>query len=252
MTMVFAALAGGVVLGTVFQRVTGMGFALLMAPFFAIVFGPYEGILLMNLGGAVSSLLMLSRVWRDVDWGRFLMLSSAAIPSGIIAGLVITRLDQPTLQILVGVVLILGLSASLFLRPAPARSSPSGLAFAAGAVSGFTNAAAGIGGPPVGIYAQATGWPQRNLAATLQPVFFVISVSAFASKTIISGGLPGLAWWIYPSMVLFIVVGLTVGELSKKWIDDRLARLAVIVFCYFGAASAIVDGVIAMVQGTLL
>jgi len=97
MTMVFAALAGGVVLGTVFQRVTGMGFALLMAPFFAIVFGPYEGILLMNLGGAVSSLLMLSRVWRDVDWGRFLMLSSAAIPSGIIAGLVITRLDQPTL-----------------------------------------------------------------------------------------------------------------------------------------------------------
>jgi len=249
MTIVLAALAAGVVLGTVFQRVTGMGFALLMAPFFAIVFGPYEGILLMNLGGAVSSLLMVSRVWRDVDWGRFFIITSAAIPSGIMAGLVITRLDAPTLQILVGVVLILGLSASLFHKPAPARSSPSGLAFAAGAVSGFTNAAAGIGGPPVGIYAQATGWPQRNFAATLQPVFFVISVSAFASKTIISGGLPGLEWWIYPSMVVFIVVGLTLGELSRKWIDDRLARFVVIVFCYFGAASAIVDGVVGMVQG---
>jgi uncharacterized membrane protein YfcA len=249
MALIFSFLAVGVVVGTIFQRVTGMGFALLMAPFFAIVFGPYEGILLMNFAGAASSLIVLFRVWRDVDWKKFATMASAALPSGFLAGLLVTRLEPVSLQIMVGVVLILGLSVSLFVTFPEAKSGGPGLAFAAGAVSGFTNAAAGTGGPPIGIYAQATGWEQKHFAATLQPTFFVMGVSAFASKTIIAGELPALDWWLYVAVLVCIPIGLALGEKVKKRVNEDAARLIVIVLCYLGALSAIADGVVTLVSG---
>lgn len=247
MTLVLALLGLGVILGTVFQRVTGMGFALLMAPFFAITFGPYEGILLMNLGGAVSSLLVLSRVWRDVDWNRLGLFIAAALPTGAVSALVVSRLPAAPLQVSIGVLLILGLTASLVFRPKQAQTRLAPVAaLTAGAVSGVTNAAAGIGGPPIGIYAQATGWAQRNFAATLQPMFFLISISAFVVKTVFAGSAPGLEWWIYPAMVVLILIGLGLGGQAKKFVDEKFARRLVIVFCFAGSLSAIVDGLLVL------
>lgn len=49
------------------QRIAGMGFALLLSPFMVLIFGPHSGILLVNLIAAISSSIMFSRVWRDVD-----------------------------------------------------------------------------------------------------------------------------------------------------------------------------------------
>lgn len=50
MAVVLPMLGVGVLFGTMSQRITGMGFALFMAPFFALAFGPYEGVLLINIG----------------------------------------------------------------------------------------------------------------------------------------------------------------------------------------------------------
>ena len=247
MTTTLILLALGVVLGTMAQRLTGLGFALLMAPFFALSFGPYEGILLMNVGGAFSSLLVLSRVWRDVDWRRFGFLISAAIPGGIVGGLVVSMLESAALQILVGALLILTLSASLFVKTSARGVNVSTAALGAGLVSGFTNATAGTGSPPIVIYAQVTGWPQKYLAATLQPFFFAISVSAFGLKTFISGATPGLDWWIYPAMMVFILIGLRLGTAAKPFVREMVARRAVIIFCYAGATLALVDGVTRLV-----
>lgn len=242
MILTFVFLGIGVVLGTASQRITGMGFALIMAPFFALVFGPYEGVLLMNVGGLVSSALVLSKVWRDVDWKIFLLLLAGAIPGGLVGGLIATTLDPEPLQILVGVVLILGLSASLFISPRPYGGSRPGAALLAGSVSGITNAVAGIGGPPIAIYALSTGWPQRYLAATLQPLFVTISMSALVVKTVLSGAVPGLSWWIYPTMMVLIIVGLRLGGVLKPFVKEDWARKAVITFCYLGAFSTVVDG----------
>jgi|AntAceMinimDraft_12_1070368.scaffolds.fasta_scaffold13526_2 hypothetical protein len=243
MTLVLALLGVGVVVGAAAQRVTGMGFALLMAPFFALFFGPYEGILLMNVGGLVSSSLVLYTVWRDVDWQRFSLLLLGAIPGGVLGALVATRLDSATLQIIVGLVLIAGLTASLAIAPRATSSSPVIGALLAGSVSGLTNATAGIGGPPIGIYAVSTGWKQHYLAATLQPLFIALSASALLVKSLLSGAAPALDWWIYPSMVALIVAGLGVGSALKTHVNEVAARRAVVVFCYVGAISAVIDGV---------
>jgi len=232
----------GVVLGTASQRITGMGFALLMAPFFALVFGAYEGVLLMNVGGLVSSALVLSKVWRDVDWKRFALLFAGAIPGGILGGTIAITLNSATLQIVVGMVLVMGLSASLLITPRQHKGSLPGGALLAGCVSGLTNATAGIGGPPIGIYALSTGWPQRHFSATLQPLFVAISISALVVKMAFSGATPGLSWWMYLAMVCLILLGLRLGGILKPLVKEEVGRKAVVLFCYVGAVSALIDG----------
>jgi uncharacterized membrane protein YfcA len=108
MPVVLPLLGVGVVFGTISQRISGMGFALFMAPFFVIAFGPYEGILLMNIGGAFSSALMFASVWRDVDWGRFWLLLLTSSPGAAVGAYVATQLNSAALQVLVGSLLLLG------------------------------------------------------------------------------------------------------------------------------------------------
>lgn len=248
MTLVLVLLGLGVVIGTISQRATGMGFALLMAPFFALVFGPKDGVLLMNLGGGFSALIVLAQVWRDVDWKRFGLLIAGALPSGYLGAWVVTRLDSSVLQIILGLLLIAALSVSTMSkkRGEPRLFAPGALL--AGGISGFTNATAGIGGPPVAIYAQRSGWAQKNFSATLQPVFAVMSFSAFGAKTLLAGMEPGLTWWIYPGMIVLILVGQWLAQFVTPLVKDSLARTLVIIFCYIGAVSAVVDGVIELVS----
>lgn len=55
-------LALAVFVGAAMQRLTGMGFALVSAPFVVLIMGPVTGIVLVNVCGALSSLLILFRV----------------------------------------------------------------------------------------------------------------------------------------------------------------------------------------------
>lgn len=249
MAVVLPMLGVGVLFGTMSQRITGMGFALFMAPFFALAFGPYEGVLLINIGGAFSSAVMLSRVWRDVDWYRFWLLLGASIPGALIGAIVVTRLNNSALQIMIGVLLIAGLMTLQLAKPSPERFSVKKGAIVAGLASGFTNGTAGFGAPAIAIYGLLIRWEPRSFAATLQPLFVVISLSAFVIKTVMSGSLPGLDWWIYPAMLLLIVIGQVTGERLSRFVRQDLARRMVIILCYSGAIAAVIDGVYELLIG---
>jgi uncharacterized membrane protein YfcA len=54
-----------VVLGAGMQRITGMGFALVATPFLVLLLGPVEGVVLVNLCGAVTAGAIIFRVARD-------------------------------------------------------------------------------------------------------------------------------------------------------------------------------------------
>lgn len=242
MPVVLPLLGIGVVFGTISQRISGMGFALFMAPFFVIAFGPYEGILLMNIGGAFSSALMFASVWRDVDWGRFWLLLLTSIPGAAVGAYVATQLNGAALQVLVGSLLLLGLISMQLAGPVSRPSTSKTGAVIAGVASGFTNGTSGFGSPAIAIYGLLTHWPQRSFAATLQPLFIVMSVSALLLKTSISGSPPALDWWIYPAMLVLIVVGNAVGERVRGFFDEDVIRRLVIFLCYSGALAATVSG----------
>ena len=71
-------MALSVCIGAVSQRATGMGFALLSAPFLVLVLGPLQGILAVNAASVLANSLILVQVWRDVE----LAAREAAGPDG--------------------------------------------------------------------------------------------------------------------------------------------------------------------------
>ena len=118
-------------------------------------------------------------------------------------------------------------------------------AIVAGAASGFMNAAAGVGGPALSIYAVATRWPQAAFAATAQPYFVVIGLSSLLGKLAASGWVaPEVDPSVWPVSIAALLVGLVLGDVLGTRISHSAARTAVIVIAYLGGVAAIVDGAI--------
>lgn len=238
-------IGAAVLIGAMSQRVSGFGFALVVAPVLVLLIGPFDGVMVVNICGAVSSSLVLTRVWRRVDWRQYVRIVIPALLAIIPGSIVSVLLGGPWLQIIIGVILLIALTISLVVTRADRVYATQPAAFASGSASGFMSATAGISGPPISIYGILTRWEQSSFAATLQPYFITLGATSFIVKVVADGGrLPDIDWWIWVIVIVGIVVGLTIGESLSKRVSSRAARGAVIVFSYLGGIAAIVDGVI--------
>lgn len=232
-----------VLIGAFAQRITGMGFALVVSPALVIILGPFDGVLVVNLCAVLSSLLIVPRVWKHIEWRTFLWLVIPAIIAIVPGSLVAAHVDGPLLQLGVGVLVILALTASLVVTRTQHTVSRRPAALIAGAASGFMNTAAGVGGPALSVYAVLTRWPQAQFAATLQPYFVVIGSVALSTKVLFSGGsLPELDAASWAFVVVALLAGLGLGELLHTRISHHAARIAVIWIAYLGGTAALVDG----------
>ncbi len=241
--MVFIFIGLAVLIGAMAQRVSGMGFALTAAPVLVLLIGPFDGVLLVNLAGAVSASIVISRVWRHIDWRQFGMLTVPALVAVIPGAYISVLLGGPALQITVGVILVLALTISLLIHRAEKTIAQAPAALLSGAASGFMSATAGVGGPGMSVYAVLTRWEQRPFAATIQPFFVSLGVTSFVVKVVLSDqGLPDYDWWVWPLIIACTLVGLALGEWVSRFVSVRIARISVIVISYLGAIAAIVDG----------
>ena len=106
----------------------------------------------------------------------------------------------------------------------------------AGAVSGGMNVAAGIGGPPVVLFALNAKWPPQRSRPTLQVFFLGINLLAITSL-----GLP-------PELPIGIFIGLGVGvaagTLLVGHIDEDRARAATLAVAAIGGVLAILRGIL--------
>ena len=174
-----AALA--VLAGAVSVRTTGMGFALLSAPFLVMALGPLEGILVTNVCGIVAALLNLIVIRADLDWRR----AAKVVPAGIVGtlpgALLVLWLPAPVLAIAISLLVIAGL---LFTLGSRSLQVPNSFWVGAGGgfASGLMTVTAGVGGPGLVIYALATQWEHRSFAATAQLHFAVLGAAALIAK----------------------------------------------------------------------
>ncbi|MDT0195507.1 sulfite exporter TauE/SafE family protein [Arthrobacter sp. AB6] len=234
---------GAVVLGAGMQRITGMGFALVAAPFLVLLLGPVEGVVLVNMCGAVTAGAIIFRVVRDIDWKRYVLLTASAL-LGIIPAAFLIRLVPPAvLEIGIGVILAVGLTVLLALKSVtlPARRR---YLFTAGGLSGFMNTAAGVGGPAVSMYSIATRWQHKSFAATMQPYFFTIGAFSLISKSLTApAAFPALPWGMWTAVGVACLAGLVLGDVAAKFVPARAAQILLIILAYLGAAATIIRGV---------
>lgn len=234
-------LAAAVFVGASTQRISGMGFALVSSPFLVMVLGPHEGVMLVNLLGACSSLLIFAQVFRQVEYKKVLILLIPAMLMTLPGAWVAAALDGPLLSVIISIMVILALASSFMIRNLPMAQSKS-LAVGAGAVSGFMSVTAGVSGPAIAGYAIASRWPQAQFAISVQLYFLVLSLTSLAAK----GGMPQLHWQQWAGCFAAMVVGILLGNFLAPKIPAKYSRAFVVLIAFSGAVSLMANGFMAL------
>ncbi|MDX2679361.1 sulfite exporter TauE/SafE family protein [Streptomyces soliscabiei] len=235
-----ALLAGIVLLGSGVQWLTGMGFALVAVPALVLLLGPAQGVVLANCAAGVISVVGLAGGWRRVRPAAMVPLCIAAactVPAG---SWLTRRLPEPVLLLVMGT--LVTVAVVLVMRGAriPALRGARG-AVVAGAAGGFMNSAAGVGGPPVSLYAVNAGWTVREFVPNAQ--FYGVVVNAFS---VAANGVPKLAAPQWVAVAVAMTVGASIGRALAGRLPERRARLLVLGLALAGGVTAVGKGLFAI------
>ncbi|MFF8772639.1 TSUP family transporter [Kitasatospora sp. NPDC015120] len=223
-------------MGSSVQRLAGVGFALVAGPALVLLLGPGDGVTLSNCAACAISAIGLAGSRRQVRLARMLPLIGAAACTVPVGAWTAARVPAPAL--LVGIGLLVSAAALLVLRGVRA----SGLrgvrgALAAGAVSGFMNSAAGVGGPAVSLYAVNAGWSAREFVPNAQVYGVAVNLFSLAAK-----GAPHLAVPVWSATAAGIVLGAGVGRLLAERVAERRARTVVLALALAGGLATLGKG----------
>ncbi len=198
------AIAAGTLCVLFFSTLTrstlGFGDALVAMPFLVMLLGMQTATPLVALVSTLISLIILVRNWRLVDFRmiwRFIVAAACGVPVGLFY---LTRVPEPIMQMLLGLLLI-GFSLYNLRRPSHVRMRvPPQAAYAFGFAAGALGGAYNTVGPMLVMYGYLRGWPPEQFRATLQSCFF----PAYGS-IVIGHGLAGL---ITPQILQYFVLSL--------------------------------------------
>ncbi|MFJ4201683.1 sulfite exporter TauE/SafE family protein [Streptomyces sviceus] len=229
-------LSAVVLVGSSVQWLTGMGFALVAVPALILLLGPTEGVVLANCAAGAICCVGLAGGWRHIRTTAMVPLCAAAactVPTGT---WLTRRLPESWLMLVMGS--LVTVAVLLVLRGARATSlhGTKG-AVVAGAVGGFMNSAAGVGGPPVTLYALNAGWPVREFVPNA--MFYGVIVNAFS---VASNGVPGLTATQWFLVCAAMGAGGVIGRRLASHIPEKRARLLVLLLALTGGTTAVGKG----------
>lgn len=229
---------------TALQRITGLGFAMLTAPFAVVALGTHQGIMLTTVLAVIASLFMLPSMWRDINWSRVAWIGIPATVSIVPAAWLGAHIDGAVIYLLVGVLVIIGLSVALLMQGSaqPITNRPAQILTGVGAGAG--SVLAGIGGPAMTIFGVVSRWPVASFAASLQPMWIMIASATLAGRWWFMGStVPELSWWMWLLAAAGIAIGMWVGQRALGKVKDRVVFGVVVVLAMTGAVLSVITGV---------
>lgn len=222
------------------QRVTGMGLALLASPFLVLILGSTTGIQTCQIVGLGVCLASAWTLRKQISFRKVGLLLVASVV-GLLPGVWVSRtLSAAWLSIVIGTITVCALASIQFLRRASIFEGRKGVALAGG-LSGFMNVTAGVGGPPMVVYANSTGWKYTEYVASVQLFFAGLNVLSLAGR-----GLPSVPVSAWAVIIATAAGGTLAGNLVGNRINERLAQRLVIIIAFVGSLATIIRGVMAV------
>ncbi len=220
---VFLVLAVTVGVAAFIQGTVGMGFALIVAPVCGLIAPGLLPVALLVLMLPLNVFV----TWRersqlDLSGAGWVTIGRTA---GALLGIwVLTAITRGHLNLLIGLSTVLAAVVSLC---APAFE-PGRMAFmAAGVVTGVTETATGIGGPPLALVYQHHKAPiLRSTLALCFAVGEMISLVMFLTMGLINSRLVASTLFFFP----FLAIGAGSSQLAHRHVKGSLLRTFVIVF----------------------
>lgn len=232
----FAAAVAATLIGASIQASIGFGMNLVVVPVLALAVPaslPAAAVLL----GLPMSAAMVRHEHHAVDRSGFGWILVGRLPGTFLGTWVVATFTPDALKALIGVFVILAVGLSV--AAPPLRLSPRNQ-IAAGAVSGTTGTAAGIGGPPLALlYQHATGPTMRATLAASFLVGTLLSITTLALAGEIRAADVGLAAALIP----VVVAGSWIGRQAHAVLDGAWLRPAVLVFALVSGGVVIVDAI---------
>lgn len=231
-----------VLVGAILQRTSGIGFAIVVAPFVVLALGPAQGIVLVQMCGATSALLVLVHVLRDVDWGMYWRLlpgTMVGIGTGVLVG---RSMSEPVAQLIAGCAMLLALLASALTGRARLIQPSTGLTVATGATAGLMTTVAGIGGVALTAYQQLTRWDLKMFVATLQPYFCTMSMATVVARVAVdTSAWPALEPVVWLGVAGCLGAGIWIGGLLVHRLPARVGLRLVSLLALVGALLTVID-----------
>ncbi len=220
--------AGAAVAGFV-NGLTGTAYALAALGFWLHAMPPSTAVPLVALGAVAGHLQALPSIWRGVRWPRlwpFLVCGLAGVPIGTT---LLEHLQPDPLKLGVGILLVLYVSWTYFMRHPPVvtwggRAADGAAGFAGGVLGGM----ASLSGPVPVTWVQLRNWPRDEQRGVNQPFNMAILFLALVSAGI--GGLLDRTWLLWAVISLPIsLVGTRLGLMLYGRVDDAQFRRIVLV-----------------------
>jgi uncharacterized membrane protein YfcA len=223
-----------VLVGSLAQSVSGIGFGLVCTPLLVADLGPHNGVRLSIALSLAVNLLVLVRDHEHASASDALLL---LVPAGLVTPLtaaLIRHAPDRALEAAAGGIAVLGaaaLGSGLRVRSAHGRVG----AVVAGAISGASNVTAGIGGPPVALYAANAGWSAATTRGTLQVFFAGINTVALLSL-----GTPDVRHEQWLTAALAMAAGLVLGSRLATRTSEQVARRLTLALAGVGGLAVLV------------
>jgi len=237
-TVILAAIAAFV--AAVIQRITGLGFALVLVGPIVLLYGPVEGITLAVLLALVASLTAIPLGWRHIDWRRSWWLIWPGVVAAPFGALLVRVLPEAALLLLIAAMGYVALVAGRLPAFSASLTGRAG-AVVAGSAAGLMHVTTGLSGPPLAAYALGDRWSQRSFAASAQVILAVYGIACVPLR-----GLPVSPLDDVGTLVIATIAGIAIGTVLSRNVSPRIARGAMLVLAWAGATVVLVLGILAL------
>jgi uncharacterized membrane protein YfcA len=233
-TATLAIVAAGVAVAAFVQGAVGVGFALILAPILGLVAPALLPVSLLVLMIPLNVYV----AWREreaVDRSGAAWITAGRL-IGTFGGLwILLAVSVSTLTVLVGAATILAAAATLIIPPF--RAGPRAF-IAAGLVTGVTETATGIGGPPLALVYQ-----HHDAAALRATVALCFLIGQIVSLAVLA--IAGRVGATQLQSALMLMPPLALGAILSRYTHHRLGGR---VFRGFVLAFAIVSGIVLLIR----
>ncbi|SDS48648.1 hypothetical protein SAMN04489752_1818 [Brevibacterium siliguriense] len=219
--LVLSSVAAIFIISAAVQGMTGIGFSLVVLALLIPLVGPLDGVTLIVINSAVTSLIVTIRSFRGIEWKHLVALS---VPSVVVAFPVILLLNhvpEAVISLVVGGLLLsctIGLVLNVKVRQLRGGYGPA----AAGLVSGFLNATAGVAGPLLGVFSASVSWSHRIFVDTAQPFFIVSGLAVLGAKFMFQDTQSGFV--VGGDIALVAVAGCMLGLLLGSKLINKMSE----------------------------
>ncbi len=230
-------------LGVITQRVVGFGIGAFVTPIVLIFFEPAPTVVIALLVGTLSCAAIVFDARRRfvLLWPVIFRLLIPSVLGLLLGAYIVTRIDKALLQVVVGIVVIVGILIQQYAFPKPKRAlgASRGITLS-GFLGGLFNSGAGNGVPPIILWIRRhTSTPEQirqNLAALFIPMnicsmvtIYVLQPTGFSNQAVTTSLL----------LVPIIVIGSLIGNrLTKKVNTRQYEKLMVITIILTGIVTA--------------